>query len=501
MSSATYSEGGTLLRLLEQKRAQPPADKLVEHVKGARVRVLEVFEPAVQQRIEISDDDRETLPACSSCLCPDAILEPVQALLADKTPADFEPIAEELEPFPALPAVADMRLARMQTQAVVRHPGTYLCQGSVRLLAALTQNHEVVRIAHHPIAASCHQLIQRVQVDVSQQRADNCSLRSALSRRPSLQVLHDVLLEPAVQELEDTPITYALLDPLHQPLMWDRVEVAFEVGVDYEGVAVLDQLRHLAQRTLAAASRPKAVARRSERRLEDRFQGKLPRRLDDAILDRGYPQWSRPAVALRDLDPPDRLRTIAMLPQCRRKLGQIQFRMRLEPFDALAISPRRAFIGRDFLPGRFQRCGRTHLIHQTVPTTSFDAVNQRRHHADCPDRSFHPRPVAGFCTLCSPCGHCRSSLCFFPVHSTSTFLPTFPRHGFAFRAFHGYRRTRPMRAPTPSAPRRRPRALPRAAPRPRDRSPHSIPSPSGPPIPPHVVRPNVTPNPSCARPA
>src|ERR1700737_4126924 len=128
-----------------------------------------------------------------------------------------------------------------------------------------------------------------------------------------------------------------------------------------------------------------------------------------------------------------------------------------------------------------------HLIHQTVPTTSFDAVNQRRHHADCPDRSFHPRPVAGFSTLCSPCGHCRSSLCFFPVHSTSTFLPTFPRHGFAFRAFHGYRRSSTMRALTPAAPRQR------------DRSLHSIHSPSGHPIPTHVVRPNVTPITSCAR--
>jgi len=74
----------------------------------------------------------------------------------------------------------------------------------------------------------------------------------------------------------------------------------------------------------------------------------------------------------------------------------------------------------------------------TVPTSSFDAVLQRRHHALRPHRSFHPRPVlAGFCTLCSPRGHCRCCLCLGLGHCASTFLPTFPRRGFAIRAFRG----------------------------------------------------------------
>jgi hypothetical protein len=68
--------------------------------------------------------------------------------------------------------------------------------------------------------------------------------------------------------------------------------------------------------------------------------------------------------------------------------------------------------------------------------TSFDAVVQRRHHALCPDRSFHPRP-AGLCTPCSPCGHCRCCCLLHSIHRTSTFLPAFPRRGFAVRAFRG----------------------------------------------------------------
>ena len=85
--------------------------------------MLEVGEPAFEQRVEIANDTREALPACSWRLRPDAVLEAVQTLLAHKPPSGFEPVAEELKPFPVLPAVADMGFARMQTQAVRRYPG------------------------------------------------------------------------------------------------------------------------------------------------------------------------------------------------------------------------------------------------------------------------------------------------------------------------------------------------------------------------------------------
>jgi hypothetical protein len=91
--------------------------------------------------------------------------------LANKVPSSFEPVAEELERFPGLPAVADMRLVGMQTQAVFSHPGTNLGQSSIGLFAGLAQHLEVVRIAHHAIAAGCHQFVQRMQVEQSGLRA------------------------------------------------------------------------------------------------------------------------------------------------------------------------------------------------------------------------------------------------------------------------------------------------------------------------------------------
>ena len=75
-----------------------------------------------------------------------AVLELVQALLAHVTLAGFERVAEELEPLPRLPAVADTRLFGMQREAVFAQPGAHLREGGVRLLARPAQDDEVVRI-------------------------------------------------------------------------------------------------------------------------------------------------------------------------------------------------------------------------------------------------------------------------------------------------------------------------------------------------------------------
>ncbi len=147
---------------------------------------------------------------------------------------------------------------------------------------------------------------------------------------------------------------------------------------------------------------------------------------------------------------------------------------------SLSIHARRAVVGLDLAPGRLQRVGRIHLVHQTVPTTSFDAVLQRRHHAVRPNRSFHPRPVAGFCTSFSPRGHCRCCRLLHSIRPASTFLPTFPRRGFAVRAFRG---SSPLRYYAGSA------SCPALA------SPTGLSAypalPSGHPVPNHVVRSDV----------
>src|SRR5260370_42186476 len=107
MVMGSWCESGAL-GLFAQDRTQPSADELLEHEEGARMRMLEVSEPASQCPIEIGDDSLEAVPARSSRLCSDRILDAVPTLLANKPPAGFEPVTEEFEPLPRYQAIADM---------------------------------------------------------------------------------------------------------------------------------------------------------------------------------------------------------------------------------------------------------------------------------------------------------------------------------------------------------------------------------------------------------
>ena len=111
---------------------------MVEPFESDAMGVLEVGEPTAQHPVEVGHDAREFLAPRAPRLLPDAVLELGQTLLTHMTLACFEPIAEELEPLPRLPAIADMRLLGMQREAVFTHPGAHVREGGVRLLARST---------------------------------------------------------------------------------------------------------------------------------------------------------------------------------------------------------------------------------------------------------------------------------------------------------------------------------------------------------------------------
>src|SRR5580700_11927157 len=86
---------------------------------------------------------------------------------------------------------------------------------------------------------------------------------------------YDILFQPALDQLEKAAIADPRPQPLHQPVVRDRVEVALQIGVHYETRARFDQPIDLPPRTfkrigiLAAAPRPEAEARRMKMRLQD----------------------------------------------------------------------------------------------------------------------------------------------------------------------------------------------------------------------------------------
>ena len=200
-----------------------------------------------------------------------------------------------------------------------------------------------------------------------------------------------------MHKIENAAVADARPQPLDQPVVRDRIEVALQIGVHHEAVAGFDEAIDDPQRILGAASRPEAEARRVEPRVQNWLQHEFDRGLGDAVLDRGNPQRPHSAIPFRDLHAPDRRRTVISRPQRSRQLRQILVGVRREPFDALPINARRAAVGSDFRPSRRQRRRCVDLVHHTIPNASFDAVLQRRQHAVRPDGGFDPRPVAGFC--------------------------------------------------------------------------------------------------------
>ena len=93
-------------------------------------------------------------------------------------------IAQEVEAVRA--RVHDPRLRRMQREAVVRHPRLHQRQGPLGLFRRAAEDHEVVGVAHHLEARVGQQMVQRIEIDVAQQRTEDRPLRSAGLGRPLL---------------------------------------------------------------------------------------------------------------------------------------------------------------------------------------------------------------------------------------------------------------------------------------------------------------------------
>ena len=81
-------------------------------------------------------------------------------------------------------------------------------------------------------------MVQRVEIDVRQQRTEHRSLRRSLLRRPALQAVQDALLQERFEQLQHSSVRHLLRHPLHQPVVRNRVEVALQVGIHDPGVAL-----------------------------------------------------------------------------------------------------------------------------------------------------------------------------------------------------------------------------------------------------------------------
>ena len=136
----------------------------------------------------------------------------------------LKPVAEEVEPRVWLAQIDDPGFGRMQGEAGVRRPRLHLGQGAVRLIDAVTEDHEIICVTHHLPTAFGHLVVQGVEGDVRQQVTDHATLWSTRFRDRHAVVLHHSGFQEVADQLTHASIRDPVAYRIQQPLVRDAVE-------------------------------------------------------------------------------------------------------------------------------------------------------------------------------------------------------------------------------------------------------------------------------------
>ena len=74
-------------------------------------------------------------------------------------------------------------------------------------------------------------MIQRVQIDVAQQRTDHRALGRALFRNPFAGILQNTLFQERLDQCQNAALSDLAGHQGQQAVFRDRVEVAFQIGI------------------------------------------------------------------------------------------------------------------------------------------------------------------------------------------------------------------------------------------------------------------------------
>ena len=136
--------------------------------------VLEVPEPARQRLVHRLDSCSQAVPMSTSRFIPNRRFQFGHTLWSWPAVATLKVITKKVEA-PTLGGVYDAGLLRMQPQPSYAGPLLHFCERRSGLGFAATENDEVICVAHHLIPTASHLVVQRVKIDVRQQRANYSS--------------------------------------------------------------------------------------------------------------------------------------------------------------------------------------------------------------------------------------------------------------------------------------------------------------------------------------
>src|SRR5262244_3833886 len=339
MIVSTTSQTGSLL-VLSKDHPQAATHKRLHPLKGARMSMLEIIKPTAKRRIQLGNNRGQTISARALGPHPNAISKRCAALFPYPASPHFEAIAQKLKAFSFLPTVTHMGLFDVKTEPVLFHPASHFFKRGLRLFGPVAKHHKVIGVANHAVAFLLHVTVQRMKIDVGQQRTNHRSLRRAARWRPSLHLSDNVLLKKCFDQLKHPPLAHPFLHALQKLFVGDGVEVALKISIHHKGVALFKQPIHFSKRVFAATPRAKTVAHLKELPLKDRLQHKLKRRLNDAVFDRRYSQGTKFSTPLGHLHSSYGLWSVASLLKSRTQLLKIPLRPHRKPLYTLSVHSR-----------------------------------------------------------------------------------------------------------------------------------------------------------------
>jgi len=154
-----------------QDAAQAHAHPAVQRGEGEFMAVFKIAKPALQGSVQIDDGGGQALPLRAPGLDSNRVAQFPLTFSTRPSLAPLEMVTEKVEA-PRLGGIHDLRLDRMQRQSGLCRPASHLFPRLLSFAFPATPHHEVVRVPHHLDALLRHFVVERIQIDVGQQRTD-----------------------------------------------------------------------------------------------------------------------------------------------------------------------------------------------------------------------------------------------------------------------------------------------------------------------------------------
>ena len=170
----------------------------------------------------------------------------------------------------------------MKIQSKTSEPLLEICKELLCFVPMLEANDRVVRIAHDDHVAGGASLpplvdpliIDMMEVDVRQERADDRALRRPLLRLDQVSIFEHACRQPFGDQPDNSPVANPMFDEADQPILADLVEKGLNVAIEHPVDPPLpDPERERIQRLMLAALRSETVAEAQELRSAARQSG------------------------------------------------------------------------------------------------------------------------------------------------------------------------------------------------------------------------------------